>query len=545
MMFFLYILGTASLSATGLNLLSGSLLRRYSDNICRWFSGNPHESLAAGIVSGTSSAALRLLMAETASGKLKPLKGLQAVAAVHVAGAMLYIIAAALFYLPALSGLLLFAFIPFLAAPGTSVKKADLLTGLALLILSVQLYPFVFTIPLINEGVLQTIRMISGHHAGLVLAFLFGLFITVMLRSSLGLIIMLMALARYEILPLAITAAAAAGSGVGLSLSLLILSVRLSTDSTRLSVFYLLLQLCSSLLLLIFYPVLRVNFEIFLTLRSFVPVSAPVLLALMLTVVYILPVLILLPFYSWILSVISLIVRNNTLSDSDLNLPRILPEAIDANLAQTRSGLAEMAAGVHSMLMKVMNNASQLNSGDDEFHLSIEEQRTHMTELRNRLSQALATCVQQACSPDQAWRIQQQQRIAHELKGIADDCYRIVLVLAKSRKKNYRFHSDSESELFGFAAQVLDFLQYNSDYLHGRISVFDTAIAAEMEAGIDKGRDSLKKRARKYLEKDSDAQVKGELAFIEVVAHLEHIGDSCMHISRRVSTLNKAGVVRS
>ena len=88
--------------------------------------------------------------------------------------------------------------------------------------------------------------------------------------------------------------------------------------------------------------------------------------------------------------------------------------------------------------------------------------------------------------------------------------------------------------MFEFTAQVLDFLQYNRDFLAGKIDSPNWNLAKEMEAGIDKARDKLAKRSRKHLEKDSEAHIRGELLFIDLLGHLEHIGDSCLAIARAI-----------
>lgn len=55
-----------------------------------------------------------------------------------------------------------------------------------------------------------------------------------------------------------------------------------------------------------------------------------------------------------------------------------------------------------------------------------------------------------------------------------------------------------------------------------------------MEQSIDRQRDKLRKRARKTLQKNRDADVKGELAFMDVVSYLEHVADRCNAISKLV-----------
>ena len=97
-------------------------------------------------------------------------------------------------------------------------------------------------------------------------------------------------------------------------------------------------------------------------------------------------------------------------------------------------------------------------------------------------------------------------------------------------------HKHSNRELFDISARVLDFLRYNIDYLEGRIDHEDPELAASMEDLIDSARDKLRKRSRKTLEKKSREYTRGELAFLQAVSHLEHVGDRCMRISGMIAT---------
>ena len=219
-------------------------------------------------------------------------------------------------------------------------------------------------------------------------------------------------------------------------------------------------------------------------------------------------------------------------------LPSNLPESLDSNLTLLQSGLARMAEIDSQMVMLVMN-ASQ-DGG------AIEESRDRMSSLRDsvvalgiRVTAALTRSVQEPTTREQAEQIRHQQRVADELTRISEACVKVLRILRRVHRKEYRIHDEGADELFGFIAQVLDFLRYNNDYLDGRIDSASLELAEQMENTIDKMRDKLKKRARKALEKDQEASIRGELSFIEIVGHLEHIGDSCLAIAETVPMLDR------
>ena len=47
-------------------------------------------------------------------------------------------------------------------------------------------------------------------------------------------------------------------------------------------------------------------------------------------------------------------------------------------------------------------------------------------------------------------------------------------------------------------------------------------------------RDKLRKRSRRTIEREEDVDVKGELIFMDIVRHLEHVGDSSLNVSEAI-----------
>ncbi len=215
------------------------------------------------------------------------------------------------------------------------------------------------------------------------------------------------------------------------------------------------------------------------------------------------------------------------------------PESLDANLVLTRSALARMADRSYEMLMIVMNS-TQVDDAIEEATDRVIDLRGQVKDMEEQILQPLSRSIQLPCSPAQADRIQQHQRIAQELSLVGDDCYKTIRLLARSYRKNLRFHQESRDELFGYTSRILDFLRYNADYLEGKIDQPDWEIANSMEETIDGLRDKLKKRSRKVLEKSDDADIRGELTFIDIVSHLEHVGDRCLNIAETVRRLSRS-----
>jgi phosphate:Na+ symporter len=63
----------------------------------------------------------------------------------------------------------------------------------------------------------------------------------------------------------------------------------------------------------------------------------------------------------------------------------------------------------------------------------------------------------------------------------------------------------------------------------------ELALAADFEEKLDQFRSSLKKQARKRLK--AGAEVKAELLFIDMVRHIEKIGDFAFDIAQALRTM--------
>ena len=219
-------------------------------------------------------------------------------------------------------------------------------------------------------------------------------------------------------------------------------------------------------------------------------------------------------------------------------LPENLPDALESNLALLQSALARMAEIDSEMLMIVMN-ASQEPALIEDSREHLGTLRDTVTKLGLQVNAALTRSVQRPTTHAQAEQIRHEQRVVDELTRISESCAKVARVLRRSSRKGYRVHDEGADELFSFTAQVFDFLRYSNDYLSGCIDSASLELAEQMEKTIDDMRKKLKKRARKVLENDQDAHIRGELAFIEIIGHLEHIGDSCLSIAETVPMLER------
>ena len=78
-----------------------------------------------------------------------------------------------------------------------------------------------------------------------------------------------------------------------------------------------------------------------------------------------------------------------------------------------------------------------------------------------------------------------------------------------------------------------DFLVLIQEHLGRTVTKEQIGYARELEAGIDKARDKLRKLSRKRIEAGKD--VKTELLFIDLVRRVEKLGDYCIDIAETIA----------
>ena len=244
----------------------------------------------------------------------------------------------------------------------------------------------------------------------------------------------------------------------------------------------------------------------------------------------------------WFVSPLTRLVQRIVKDDSGVSrrgpyelqlVPDNLADSVDSNLITIRRELSVMAGEVYEMVLSIMNNARDPQKfalvKDDLIH---QEQR--VDDMQEQMIYYLTRATRQNLGRDQSLTVMIQQRVAHELESVADSAFGIGLLLDRLHKKDWSFHEKGAEELTNYTSQVLDFLRYNQDYLGNRMEDYDLEAAQKMEDGIDKMRDKLRKRSRRTIEREEDVDVKGELIFMDIVRHLEHIGDASLNISQAI-----------
>jgi phosphate:Na+ symporter len=128
-----------------------------------------------------------------------------------------------------------------------------------------------------------------------------------------------------------------------------------------------------------------------------------------------------------------------------------------------------------------------------------------------------------------AERISALIRIVNELESIGDACYNLILLAERRYQKKLEIDETGLNDLKPYSEIVHSFIGFIKKHLNRYLNDKELKEAEKIEIEIDNQRHILKKKAQIRLQNGSN--VKGELLYIDVVRHVEHIGDYAMNIS--------------
>ncbi|MFW5802609.1 MAG: Na/Pi cotransporter family protein [Verrucomicrobiota bacterium] len=424
-------------------------------------------------------------------------------------------------------------------------ELAEVLIGFGILFLGLHLMKE--NVPNIsgNPEALAFLSQVSDYGYGSVLLFIgVGTVLTVLVQSSSAAMAITLTMAYSGWIGLPVAAALVMGENIGTTITAYLASLQMNANAKRTARAHMIFNLIGIVwMLLAFYP--------FLSLVDWIapggpesPHHMPIHLAVFHSLFNITNTFLLVWFVPQIASLVRRLIPEN-IAEPGVAPPEITllrgatPEAVESNLISIRHELGKMAAAV----CETVGNTKNALAGDGGKLAKLKVELQATTEAvdvqREQLSRLLTDCMSVSVSESQAQRIQAQQSVINELKCIAESTHRIGALLEYCETKNLRFHKSGRDQLVDYSARVFDFLKYNTDYLTHEIDDYSFETALRMEDEIDGERDQLRKIARKKLTKGAD--VRAELVFLDIVRHLEHIGDYCLNASgaiRKLDNLN-------
>jgi len=379
-----------------------------------------------------------------------------------------------------------------------------------------------------------------------------GLVMTIIINSSSAAVTLIMTLAFQDVITYEMAAGMVLGSNVGTTINAVLAGIAGNTESKRAALSHVLfnvLGLVWALPLLI--PLLNlVDFIFPGDPRIAGPGNSaiPVHLAGLHTLFNVINTIIFLPFVNQYAKLISIIIPDKKKEEKDGHYKFTYisagnTDSPELNILRAEKEISDMAGIVSFMYTRFCNVLRGLreeggNHKENTTLLCAEllKKEEYIDEMREVLSSFLIECSRVKLNPKTEYRLSYLLQVIVALESMSDECYSISRLLEKSVGKNCMFKEQQLNELIPYVGQVEEFLKLLENHLGRNPSVEQKLRAVELENQIDRDRKKLQKLGRKRIE--AGGNVKAELLYIDMVRHIERLGDYCYEISES-NTLKK------
>jgi len=408
------------------------------------------------------------------------------------------------------------------------------LMGLALIFLGLGF--IADAIPAPSPDILLFLRNFSDLGVvAIILAVLAGTVFTILINASSATLAIVIVMASQGIIDFNIAAALTLGANIGTTFDAFLASIAAgaSTNAKRAAWAHILFNVFGTIwVLIVFKP--------FIALVDWAvpgPINAQSIgihIAMLHTLFNSVNTLVLLPFVNQYVAFLEKIIKEKP-GEAEIRaiyLPKTLMATPELSLIHARKEIADMAVIARTMFDRVRRN---FETEASDFDVELEwftAKENYVDTMHEELSKFLIAITTADLSEKTRTRVGMKLHIISELESMTDECLSIAFLLKKKRNKHLRFEADSLAALKPFADLVDEFLSFVAAHLHTGMTEIELGMASEIEDKIDAFKKHLKKMARKRLKGGAD--VKAELLYIDLIRHVEKMGDCAYAIAEEL-----------
>ncbi len=156
-------------------------------------------------------------------------------------------------------------------------------------------------------------------------------------------------------------------------------------------------------------------------------------------------------------------------------------------------------------------------------------------QMQEEITSFLSQCRMDGMNKLGAYSLHNMMRITNEMESVADTCLNLMIISERRSKQQITIDEDAVNDLYPYVDLVNQFLRFIRSHLNEYVNSESLAVAVALENEINKTRNALRESASERLQAGGD--VKAELLYIDVVRHVEQIGDHCLNIAESLEAL--------
>ncbi|MDR2897181.1 MAG: Na/Pi cotransporter family protein [Spirochaetaceae bacterium] len=388
----------------------------------------------------------------------------------------------------------------------------------------------------------DTISFLSAFTDRGILSTLIGILagglITVIIHSSSASTAIIITLAFRGLLPWEFAAAMVLGSNVGTTIDAVLAAIGTKVNARRAALVHVLFNVIGTILAALFMHPLLVVVDFLIP----GPVEASITthIAMLHTVFNLLCTLVFLPFVKQLAVLTERIINpeaNETPEVYRLDFVSTgIKESAESYIIRAEKELSDMT----DVAIRMVDMLTESIGSDKDPQLIISqldklaELEDYADQMQEGLSRFLVLSSELPLSYRTKKNITVMLHVVDDIESITDSCYSVALLMNRSIEKKMKFQDDDINRLSPYISLVQRFLDFIKKHINSHLSTDGLVTARNFEDEIDRFRKELKKVARKRLEAGAD--VKTELLYLDIVRHIEKMGDHAFDIAEALAS---------
>ena len=365
----------------------------------------------------------------------------------------------------------------------------------------------------------------------IVVCVIVGTIFTMLINASSATLAIVIGLASKGIINFEMAAAITLGANIGTTFDSFLVSLGANTNAKRAAWAHIMFNVIGTVwVVIVLRPFIRL--VDWITPGEIDAATAGTHIAMMHTMFNLANTLVLLPFVKQYANLLERIIKSKPGEDDLAKLhyrPATLLASPELNLAQARSELAELARIADTLFTRLRSELLETNGWNPERLEYYERHCAYTTSMKEGLSKSLLEIARQDISDKTHDNISLLIRLVSDFENMCYACFSIASIKEKGSRKNMFFGEEEIQQLEPFTALTHNFLLFSKSKIGKPLSEEDLALAVDYENRVDACRSELKKLARRRIKKGSD--VKAELMFIDLIRHIEKIGDNAYSVA--------------
>jgi len=369
-----------------------------------------------------------------------------------------------------------------------------------------------------------------------------GLALTVILHSSSGTTAVVIAMAQTKVIGWEFAAASILGSNVGSTVDAILASVGSRLNARRAATVHVLFNVAGSIIALIFFQSSLALIDFFFP-SGETNNNIAFRIAIYHTLFNVVNTLLAIGFVKQIAKLVRIIIKPKENESEDDNFgvyifpfqSPSLKENVSSYVVAADHEILKMSSIVCEMFDLLRYILKEHKSKHlEQIEKRLAEKENYADQMQDTLSEYLVEAFGLSLTENDIKKVRFMLLIVDNLENITDEIYEVAIyILKKNPKLEKQINHEDMQKLIPYTNLVNDFIHFVHDHLNNNLKSDQFEIACNMENQIDQMRNDLKTLASKELEKGG--AVRTGLLYIDIVRHIEKIGDFAFNIAKALS----------